>query len=270
MRFMFWNTGRQHLQTTLARLVTIHNVDVLALAECVIPDSDFLAEVQRLGSRGFDAVATRSNLRLYVRSGRGYLKLLLEGSRYTIHQWEMEAGVPIIFAAAHLPSKANSSPASIGYECVALADAIRQAESDAGHQRSVLVGDLNLNPYEDGLVAARALHSVPTRTLAAGGNRVVQGVSYPMFYNPMWNFFGDETSGPPGTFFRRGSEQISEFWNMYDQVLVRPELLPRFAFAELRILTDDGVDTLQTQQGRPSIAMASDHFPIMFQLNLEQ
>jgi len=266
---MFWNLGKQRLEATVARLVVLHRIDVLALAECTIDDSVFLRDVDRLGGEGYRGVATASTLRLYVRASLRELALVLEGHRYTIRQLELEDGVPILFAAAHLPSKAKWSPASIAQECVALSRAVRRAEREKGHRRSLLAGDLNLNPYEDGLIAAGALHAVPTRTLAAERSRRVQGVSYPMFYNPMWNFFGDETPGPPGTFFRRASEHVGEFWNMYDQVLVRLDLLSRFDTSQLRILVDDGAVPFHTPHGRPSISLASDHFPIVFGLNDE-
>ncbi len=57
---------------------------------------------------------------------------------------------------------------------------------------------------------------------------------------------------------------------MYDQVLVRPALLTRFVTSELRILTDDGLAPFHTARGRPSRSLASDHFPVLFQLNPER
>jgi len=52
---------------------------------------------------------------------------------------------------------------------------------------------------------------------------------------------------------------------MFDQVLIRPDLLDQFEDQSVQIITKiDGTD-LANQEGRPVI---SDHFPIVFALNL--
>ena len=38
-------------------------------------------------------------------------------------------------------------------------------ENKAGHKRTVLVGDLNMNPFETGLVTASGLNATMTRKL---------------------------------------------------------------------------------------------------------
>ena len=53
---------------------------------------------------------------------------------------------------------------------------------------------------------------------------------------------------------------------MYDQVLLRPDLLEGFRPEQVRILSDiRGVSLLQN--GRPDKQMASDHLPVMLELN---
>jgi hypothetical protein len=56
----------------------------------------------------------------------------------------------------------------------------------------VLVGDFNMNPFQEGVVAANGLNAVMARRVAARRRtRVVQEREYPFFYNPMWGHFGD-------------------------------------------------------------------------------
>ena len=62
--------------------------------------------------------------------------------------------------------------------------------------------------------------------------------SYPYFYNPMWNLYGDEPrSSAPATYYYRGSDPHELYWHMLDQVLIRPSLLNRFDFSNLEIVT---------------------------------
>jgi hypothetical protein len=93
----------------------------------------------------------------------------------------------------------------------------------------------------------------------------VDGTEYPFFYNPMWGFFGDRTPGPPGTFHYRHSGYLSYDWNMFDQVLVRPDVLPWFR-GDVEIVTNVGETELTRLNGRPNPAVGSDHFPIVFRL----
>jgi hypothetical protein len=74
------------------------------------------------------------------------------------------------------------------------------------------------------------------------------------FYNPMWNHFGDSGPNPPGTYYY----EDWPYWNMFDQVLVRPALLDRFVEDELRILdTVDGATVLNNRK-IPDANLASD------------
>jgi hypothetical protein len=154
------------------------------------------------------------------------------------------------------------------YECVELAEEIRRVEQEIGCERTLLVGDLNTNPFESGVVSAKGLHAVMARDLALRKERKVQKRRYHFFYNPMWNLLGDETDGPPGTYFYPRAEHECYFWNMFDQVLLRPDLLPYFKTEELKILSEDGKVSLLSARGTPDADNASDHLPILFKLHL--
>ncbi|MBC8042592.1 MAG: hypothetical protein IAF08_04025 [Rhizobacter sp.] len=116
------------------------------------------------------------------------------------------------------------------------------------------------------MVDARGLHAVATRAVATKNSRKVDGKEYPFFYNPMWRYFGDENDRPSGTYYYGGSEPKTYFWNIYDQVLLRPNLVPLFEQQELRILTGDGKQEF-LKKGVPDKAI-SDHLPILFKLNI--
>jgi hypothetical protein len=55
---------------------------------------------------------------------------------------------------------------------------------------------------------------------------------------------------------------------MFDQVLLRPDVIDLFHDKELRILTDDGNISFLSTNGLPDATMASDHLPILFTLDL--
>lgn len=58
------------------------------------------------------------------------------------------------------------------------------------------------------------------------------------------------------------------FWNLFDQVLLRPDLMERFSNDQLEILTTAAGTSLLSEDGRINAAAASDHLPVLFRLNL--
>ncbi len=123
------------------------------------------------------------------------------------------------------------------------------------------------------MISPTALNAESSRLVAQRRARNINGHSYPFFYNPMWNFFGDATNGTGGTYFSggtyfySGSKRVRVSWNIFDQVLVRPALLPLFDTSELKILTGDGERSFLKRNGTPDKTNVSDHLPILFKLN---
>jgi hypothetical protein len=82
----------------------------------------------------------------------------------------------------------------------------------------------------------------------------------------MWGLLGDRAIGPPGSYYYSASSSIEYFWHLFDQVLLRPELMDTLKVLE--ILHTDGESSLLNQLGRPDSRTASDHLPILFRLDL--
>ncbi len=172
----------------------------------------------------------------------------------------------LLLAVLHYPSRVNWDRDDQTLESPMLAQDTGRAEETAGIFRTILVGDFNMNPFDPGMIGAQALHAVITKQLAQREDRDVRGRPYRFFYNPMWGFFGDRTGGPPGTYYLHSSKPGQFFWNMYDQVLVRPALIEKLV--NVQILDTDGRSSLLTRFGLPSDAYGSDHLPLLFQLDL--
>jgi hypothetical protein len=205
---------------------------------------------------------------IFTRYPSQFTSPIYEEDRLTIRHLKLPGATDILLAVTHFPSKLHWSDQSQGLKCVELACSIGIAETKVGHSRTVLVGDLNMNPFEDGIVSAIGLHGVMSRRIAEKRARIVQGKRYPFFYNPMWNLLGDATPGPPGTYYYSKSEPKVFFWNMFDQVLIRPDLLPLFSNKSLAILTSDGKTSLLSSDGLPDVNGASDHLPVFFGIEL--
>jgi hypothetical protein len=110
-----------------------------------------------------------------------------------------------------LPSRLHFSDESMIFECANLAKMIEDQEEAWGHWRTILLGDLNVNPFEIGVVGTGGLHAVMSRDVASRGSRTVQSREYDFFYNPMWAHFGDRQGGVPGTYYYDKAEHVATF-----------------------------------------------------------
>jgi endonuclease/exonuclease/phosphatase family metal-dependent hydrolase len=268
LTFLFWNLGQKPLAERLARMVWHYEVDVVVLAECAISTSVMLKTLNHEQAEYHAANSECEKIAIYTKFPPEFIETRVDAHRWTIRHLQLPGRPNVLLVAAHLPSTLRWKPSSQPYECVELANEIRHVEQETGCERTVLVGDLNMNPFESGVFSAGGLHAVMTRRVAARKERKVQGRRYQFFYNPMWNRFGDETKGAPGTYFYQRAEHDVLFWNMFDQVLLRPELLPYFKTEELKILSEDGKVSLLSAKGIPDSTQASDHLPILFKLHL--
>jgi hypothetical protein len=140
-----------------------------------------------------------------------------------------------------------------------------QIEDDIGIKKSVIIGDFNMNPFEKGMVSADGFHSIPCSKViqTKKGKRTIRDREHTMFYNPMWNLLGD-IDNKPGTYYHSSNSYNVYFWNILDQVIMRPDLIDYFDKYSLKILTNTGEISLIDNNGKPKV---SDHLPITFRFN---
>ncbi len=268
--FLFWNLNRKPIQSFVSRLVSRYEVDVIMLAECSIKPTVLLKELNQIDTAAYHYVPQLgcTKIEMFTRFSSQFIPPLYETDRLTIRHLKLPGLTDVLLAITHFVSKMHWSDDDQALECAPLAESIRATETNVGHSRTVLVGDFNMNPFEFGVVSAGGLHGVMSRSIAARKHRIVQNRRYPFFYNPMWSLLGDTPSRPPGTYYYGGAGHKVFFWNIFDQVLVRPELLDRFHNADLEVLTGDGHNSFLSQKGLPDSQRVSDHLPIRFSLTL--
>jgi hypothetical protein len=267
-RFLFWNINRKPLVGAVATLADIHRADVIVLAECAIEPGKVLLTLNKDGTGGFDLPQSLSEqLLIFTRFSGDFLQPRFDSGRVSIRRLALPARSEVLLAVAHFPGKLHWSTASQQFECSNLAQNIAVQEDQAGHRRTVLLGDFNMNPFEPGLVGAGGLNAVMSRQIASRATRTVHGREYRFFYNPVWCHFGDRRSHTAGSYFYAGSEHVSYYWNVFDQVLIRPELAERFDPNQLKILTTVDTQSLVRRNGRPDTKNYSDHLPIIFELD---
>lgn len=265
--FLFWNLNQNNCLDILIRLINNYKVDVVMLAECTMQIADILLKLNANGSAAFHYNPGEcKRIVIISKFSNNKVKPIFEDIHMTIRHLKLPDKTDLLLAVVHLQSKLHQSVDSQKFAATEIAKGIARMEKKVKHERTLLVGDLNMNPFEHGMVAASGLHATMDRRIAEQGKRKVNAKEFTFFYNPMWSLLGDASAGSPGSYYRRESEQVAYFWHMFDQVLIRPELLPKFENENLKILETDGNIPI-LRDGIPDRKIASDHLPILFRLN---
>jgi hypothetical protein len=268
--FLFWNLNRRPLLPLIRALVEEHRVDVLVLAESQLLPEVLVEGLNAQTDQAFSYPMNLSeDLQILIRYPVSAMEPLRDDRGMALRWFRPTANLDMLLALIHFPSKQFLTESDQSLLAMRYIQRIEEAEENLGHRRTIVLGDLNMNPFEPGMIGSEGFHAVSTRMLAGRTSRIVQGVPRHFFYNPMWSLFGDRSPGPPGTYFFSSSSPTAIFWHMFDQVLIRPELLERTSNYNVHILTGAGHTSLLSSNGTPNRVVGSDHLPLLFQIALE-
>ncbi len=274
-RFLFWNTYKRDLTEQIVRLCHDYDVDVLILAENGAEDSKIVEWLNRGVERQYFALYPQFDRITFIHR---YPEFCFEPlfkepqmSSFSVPNILLRppTGDEILLVAIHLPSKLYAENSDQEYYSRETMNEIRFFEAERGHKRTVVVGDFNMNPFETGLTAFDAFHSVMDRRIVLKEQRSIRNNDSTFFYNPMWRLMGNSVDNPPGTHYYNKSRMDELFWHTFDQVLIRPSLVKHFDEESLSIVCSTGGDSLADKNGRPDKMKFSDHFPLFFQMNIE-
>jgi hypothetical protein len=267
---LFWNLGGRQDAVALRDLCRAHDVDVRLLAEAAAPSIEFMTTLN--GPPGtprplWELPHLESRIRAFTRYPPQCISPAFDDSHVKMLHLRPPIGLPLLIVAAHLPSKLWAEDEDQQYRVRQLRSDIVTQETKFGHQNTVIIGDLNANPFEAALTAADGLHGVMDRRVALRRPPRIRGQNWDYFYNPMWSRLGDGSPGPSGTYWRAGTSLINYYWNTFDQVLLRPALLPFYDPAGLIVPEEAGVRRILDDGTGIGL---SDHLPVAITLAIEK
>lgn len=269
MNFLFWNI-KKNIDTfsIISALLKENDVDVCMLAEfpenkqdeisCKIDDS-YILHVP---------IKDSINRIEYIHKKNIMFEPLDDTSRRGSAKKIITSMVAINLIGCHLPSKFSNDSVQQRYEAIDFNEFVKSVENHS-NGNTLIVGDFNMNPFEEGMVSVTCFNSVMDKKIAQRNNGLKRysNTLYPFFYNPMWRFLGDFPEGiPNGTYFYDGKYPVPYYWHVFDQVLIRPCLIPYFVDNSLRIISKTTEYTF-LRNGKIDKNI-SDHLPICFTLNI--
>jgi hypothetical protein len=269
-RFVFWNMARKPQITLASAIIHQNQVDVFLTAEFGGEGEQLLSQINTDG-RSFDFLPSRrtAGLTLFSLAPAFKARLLADLDRVAVYELSAAgAEQPVLLFLVHLPSKLYRPADDQTAIASVLASDIRRFELEHGHCRTLVIGDFNMNPFENGMIGARELHGMGAGDVSGGMARMVRGEHYPFFFNPTWSLLAGCQGGAPGTYYYSGSGYYEHFWHTFDQVLVRPQMQSAFRRESLRVITMAGTARLLDSRGRPDKIEVSDHLPILFDITI--
>ena len=265
LKCLFWNSGRNSPNTEIAALALDTGANFIVLAEYPGTNTDLIREFSNVGLNFFAVpILGCQRLIIFTTFSISKIKHKREADRYTIKELTLPGKLPLLIGLVHLPSKLHSEDIDQLHSAIFFRQEIELAETEAKHNNTLIFGDFNMNPFDDGMMSAAAMNSLPCLVTAKKESRIKEGRSHSFFYNPSWNILGDFL-GPPGTYFHSSPGYLSHYWNTLDQVILRPSIAARFIKQSLAVKTMAGQDSLINAAGRPTV---SDHLPLYFELDL--
>lgn len=279
MNIGFWNINssdkknKKDLSDALVSLTLEKQLDIICIAEIQQHTIDaFLLKLSNLGRKYQVVKASKDKITIISRNDSAIFEdksSLYESNRWIAHKIHIPSIITFNLISVHFPSKVNWTKESLALECVKLSKDISEIEKATNCSETVLIGDFNMNPFEDGLVAASGINALIDLNYALKQSKGVKidGTRYKYFYNPMWNFFGDFTE-PFGTHYCRVPGHISHEWHIYDQIILRPSLEPYLKKPFVEIVKQIEGNNLTKNFSRPDSKKYSDHLPIVLTLKL--
>jgi hypothetical protein len=273
MKYLFWNVNVSHnksdkrINPTISLLLQHYQADIAVFAEYVTEQKNELLQLLYETGNEYYHIPQRGCkiINVFSKLTPDHFEQLTDSPRYTLYRVPHPTLGYHILALAHLPSNYRYSEQTQIRGAQRLKSSIEHDENLCNTDQTIILGDLNMNPFDYGLINASAIHANSCREYIRqkNGRRTVQREELSMFYNPMWNFLGDINT-TAGSYFYERSDIISYGWNTFDQVLFRPSLMDIFRIESLRIITRIG-DYPLLDNNKPN-GEISDHLPIFFEL----
>jgi len=257
MKIVFWNIKGSKDVTHVVDLVDSVEPDLLFLAEC---SPEIVASSQSRCRVIAPRIFANPKVRGFVVSENVKCTLSLEHNDRLFFYRVTWQGKEFLLGTVHLLSKIYASNSAQSSEAQKYVRVVRMTEKAEKQKNTILIGDFNMNPFEEGMVKVHAFNSVCSSEIALKKGRQFQGEYYDYFFNPAWKHYAGVGNGVYGTYYHHSCGADGFHWNNFDQALVSPSILQKYN-PQFSILHDVlGFDLRNKNNG------VSDHYPILLEL----
>jgi len=275
MNILFWNTdklkNKNNINNCLIELIVEKDCDIVILAEYTDTVRNLCASINIESKEDYAPIPNNGGcekIKGIIKKKYNNVELIKEQVNYQILMIKT-THYKLIVAMIHNISKRNPVEEEQKENLRILHNDVRDAEEKHKTKNSIIIGDFNVNPFENACIAANTLHAIPFIEEVKTPDRIVQGRTYEKFYNPMWKFYGNREMPYTSYYHDNSGKMINYYWNIFDQVIIRPELIHAFDDDVLNIITETANHKLLMKDKKPDRNNYSDHLPLFCSLKEE-
>lgn len=251
MNVVFWNTNKKSINEKLKKLIIEQQCDIIALAEYNDDENNLINELydNNISIKKAEVCSCKRICLLYNEKIDVFIE---DDNKYYLSYNIVRDNTRFKLFIVHLPSKmwSNDNGERARIQIREIKENIHKLDN------VIIIGDFNVNPFEDVMISADSLSALPVMNKEV---RTVVGKEFVNMYNPMWNLFGD-FDGIPGTYYYNQGY----YWNMFDQVILSYSMRKYLKKDTLQIVNRIGENRL-IKNGKVDNNI-SDHLPIYFEL----
>lgn len=247
--------------------ITIENdIDLLVLAEYPLAIDDLCQAMNNSSCREYKAIQNIDCKRLKIISNKAYVvEHLRDGKFYNILRIQASLKTnDIILAMIHNRSKMHPKTDEQRKIVQKFYRAVIESESLIKSERTIAIGDFNLDPFETLCFGSAGMYALPYRSLI----KKQTTNNEKRFYNPTWKFFG-RTQPPYTTYHCANGGMHNFYWYAFDQVMISYSLLDAFHDENLKIITETKNYKLVNKNANLRKKEYGDHLPLFCSLEEE-
>ncbi len=267
MKLMFWNIRKNSdVFQLIADAIRQFKIDVFVLAE-VPMDHMWDLNSKLPDNYTIHPYATENTKTVFILNTKWSAKTVgeFDTTRATMLHISSSKIEPVNIVGCHLIDQMNNDPATQLYWSGEFRKFVEDKESSLKNDRTVIIGDFNMNPYDQGMTSVCAINSVMSKRIAQNESRTYHGEKRQFFFNPMWYFLGHPFH-VNGTLYYN-NPNYSVYWGLFDQILVRPVLMDCLSHRSVQIVSKIKDQNLLTNKYNIDKKF-SDHLPIFANLKL--
>lgn len=192
MNFLFWNLQKDNsFFDDICEMVRENSIGVAMFAEFPNGEQErLLRELKKVNSsfRYLQSIVP-AKVEVFTTLPSSKLLTIHDERRFTVKRYiSRSLNKTFNLVLCHLISKTNDSNAESNQaeEVRYIVKSICDLEETEGNNLTIVCGDLNMNPFEEGMVGSSSFNAVMDKTIAMNLRRTVNEREFKMFYNPMW------------------------------------------------------------------------------------
>ena len=286
-KFLFWNINltnkgkepknllekQKNIAEVLSWITENHGINFVLLAETQRINSSQLLKILNQSGKGNFKYRNNEEIKRFMAfdnlPNENVIQSTDRKGRITSFYYDLN-GNKFLLNLVHLRDQFFNTITTLNSHAQQHATRINLLEESTESENTIVVGDFNLNPYDDGMINANAFNAIMSkRVIKRSESRNFGENEYKYFYNPSWNLLG-KWNGEDilGTYYHDNTGEVNlSYWHVLDQLLIRGKIIETFHEEDFKIIYEVP-DHKIIKNGIPNKDEYSDHLPIVFTLVL--